>query len=223
MTSLFADLESYKKEFLAKAPIDKVSIMQRADLELAESDIISNVLSVGDRVENFTLADVTGKKIDLYSTLEQGPVVLVFYRGGWCPYCNLELRAYQRLLDQFREKGVHIIAISPQTVEASQSTQEKNTLSYPVLSDPELKVSDQFGLVHRLPKYLGELYKEFGIEAGNHYVDDSWRLPLPATFIVSQKGLVLERFVETDYKLRMEPKDVLYRIKILDENRAEHV
>jgi peroxiredoxin len=213
MSTLKQYLNAFKSEFIAKLPQEKADIMKRADVELAATDILKRALNVGDTAPDFILPDATGRKISLYETLKQSPVILVFYRGGWCPYCNLELRAYQRLLPEIRKYGIQLIAISPQTPDASLSTQEKNALSYLVLSDTKNQASKSFGILFNLPAYLSELYAGFGNDLTKINDAGTWALPLPATYVIGQDGKIIKSFVETDYRVRMEPQEALTALK----------
>lgn len=209
MSTLQNDLDAFKAEFVTKLPKEKAAIMNRADAELAASTILQAALKAGDVAPDFTLPDATGRRISLYDTLKQSPVILVFYRGGWCPYCNLELRAYQRLLPEIRNSGAQLIAISPQTPDASLSTQEKNALAYPVLSDSDNQTAKNFGILFNLPAYLSALYAEFDVDLSKINQAGTWALPLPATYVIGQDGKIVKAFVETDYRVRLEPKAAL--------------
>lgn len=209
MSTLQQDLDAFKAEFTAKLSKEKADIMNRADADLAATDIMNRALKAGNTAPDFFLPDATGRKISLYETLKQSPVILVFYRGGWCPYCNLELRAYQRLLPEIRKAGAQLIAISPQTPDASLSTQEKNALAYPVLSDAGNAAAKAFGILFDMPAYLSELYAGFGNDLTMINEAGTWALPLPATYVIGQDGKILKAFVETDYRVRMEPQTAL--------------
>lgn len=209
MSTLQQDLDAFKTEFMAKLPKDKADIMARADADLAATDILKRALKAGDTAPDFLLPDATGRNISLYETLKQSPVILVFYRGGWCPYCNLELRSYQRLLPEIRKSSAQLIAISPQTPDASLSTQEKNALAYPVLSDTQNQAAKNFGILFDMPAYLSELYAGFGNDLTKINSAGTWALPLPATYVVGQDGKIIKAFVETDYRVRMEPQEAL--------------
>jgi peroxiredoxin len=218
--SLKAELEQFKAEFLAKFPAEKAAIMARADDELAATSILSTALKTGDKAPNFTLPDASGKPVALADILRQGPTIAVFYRGGWCPYCNLELRAYQRLLPEIRKAGGQLLAISPQIPDKSLSTLEKNALEYPVLSDTNDSTAKAFGIVFTLPDYLQKLYAELGNDLPAINSAAAWTLPLPATYVIGQDGTILAHQVDTDYRLRMEPQTALDVIVKASANRA---
>lgn len=208
--ALTTELEQFRQEFLAKFPKEKAAIMARADADLAERQVTKNALKTGDSVPDFLLPDATGKNISLYESLEQGPVILIFNRGGWCPYCNLELRAYQRLLPELRNAGGQLIAISPHSPDESLATQEKNTLAFPVLSDVKVEAAKAFGLLFTLPDYLQELYSTLGNDLTKFNSVGEWVLPVPASYVIGQDRRIITHHVEIDYRQRMEP------IKALD-------
>ncbi len=150
--------------------------------------------------------------------LDKGPVVLNFYRGGWCPYCNLELNAYQKHLQEINELGASFVAISPQTPDKSLSTAEKNELKFQVLSDVGNKIADQFGLVFKLPTELQELYNNFGISLPKFNGDESWELPMPGTYVISKDGNVQYAFADADYTKRAEPDEVIVKLEEISAN-----
>jgi peroxiredoxin len=207
--TLFHELEQFRREFLAKFPKDKAALMAQADEELAERDITRLALKTGDFAPDFTLADATGKNISLHQTLAHGPVILTFYRGGWCPYCNLELRAYQRALPDIRNAGAQLMAVSPQSPDASLTTQEKNALTFSVLSDINGDVARAFGILFTLPDYLADLYAKLGNNLTRINASGRSELPIPATYVIGQDGRIISHHVQIDYRTRMEPSDAI--------------
>lgn len=149
----------------------------------------------------FSLPGVDGKPVSSAALLAKGPVVLVFYRGGWCPYCNVQLAGYQKGLDRIQAKGATLVAVSPQLPEKSAALTEKKELRFPVLSDVGLKVARSFGLVFRAPANYGFLPEFNG--------DPSGELPLAATYVIGQGGRILKAFVDQDYKNRASLEDIL--------------
>ena len=170
--SLQIELDELYKKFTQKVPPDVLNTMLGVTRRLVESGIAKNSLKVGDKAPDFNLPNATGEEVRLKELLDKGPVVLNFYRGGCCPYCNLELNAYQKHLQEINELGASFVAISPQTPDKSLSTAEKNELKFQVLSDVGNKVADQFGLVFKLPTELQELYNNFGISLPKFNGDD---------------------------------------------------
>lgn len=152
------------------------------------------------------MPNVRGENVFLYHFLNNGPVVLSFYRGGWWPFCNLELRALQRTLLEIKELGGQLIAVSPHLPDNSLSTAEKLAIEFEVLSDVGNQVAREFGFVFSLPEILRPVYKNFGIalEAANG--DSSFELPVPATYVMNQEGVIQLDFVDVDYTKRAEPE-----------------
>lgn len=193
----------------ARIPRDALAIMDAAVSTLADSGLDERSLAVGAAAPPFTLPDATGTAVALSSLLARGPVVLAFYRGGWCPYCNLELRALQARLDEITAAGASLVAISPQTPDNSLSTTEKLELTFPVLSNVGNEVARSFGLVFTLPEDLREVYAGFGLDLPSANGDTTFELPVPATFVIDGDGIVVWRHVDADYTKRAEPGDVL--------------
>lgn len=176
-----------------------------------ESGIADRARTVGDRAPSFTLPDALGRTVTLEVLLERGPLIISFYRGGWCPYCNLELRAYQDLLPQLSEAGTALVAISPESPDESLSTSERLELGFSVLTDQDNRVAAAFGIVHPVPSDVEAVYRGNGIDlqARTGQAQEATSLPLPATFLVDEDGMIRYAFVSPDYTLRAEPSDVL--------------
>lgn len=199
-----------------------VALMNRASDSLRTPEALSRALQQGERAPNFRLPNAQGDSIELDGLLCQGPVVLSFYRGQWCPYCNLELRAYQLLLPQLQALGASLVAISPQTPDNSLSTAEKNELNYPVLSDVGLQVARAYGLAFDLPPELVDLHQR---QWKNDLVkwngeEGGWSLPIPATYVIGQDARIALAHVDPDYRDRLEPEAALARLHTLDASRA---
>ena len=145
----------------------------------------------------------------LSGLLNRGPIVLSFYRGAWCPYCNLELRALQESLPGIEAAGGQMVAISPQLPDNSLSTAEDRELSYEVLSDVGNHTARKYGLVFTLKKELRPIYKEWGADIISVNGDDSFELPVPATFVINNNGIITYSFVDADYTNRLEPAKII--------------
>ncbi|MGB3614682.1 MAG: peroxiredoxin-like family protein [Elainellaceae cyanobacterium] len=213
--TLQQQLADKKAEFSAVAPQETQAIMAEANETLASSGITNQTLSTGDVVPTFSLPNATGTSINIQTLLSQGPVVIAFYRGQWCPYCNLELRALQQALPEIQNQGATLVAISPQTPDNSLSTVEKNELEFEVLSDEGNAVARQFGLVFQLPESLRPIYQGFGIDLPAHNGDDTFELPFAATYVIAPSGQIVHGFVDTDYKQRMEPSDIVTALEAI--------
>ena len=172
-------------------------------------------LRAGDRAPDFELPDATGGTVRLSDRLAEGPVVLTFYRGAWCPYCNTQLRDYQEALDQIRAAGASLVAVSPQTPDGSMSMQEKNDLRFAVLSDVGNEVSRDYGLVFQVDSPTRERYRAVGIELDSINGTDAWELPVPATYVIRPDGTIATAFVEADYTQRASARQVLDALRAL--------
>ncbi|BDF94129.1 peroxiredoxin [Pseudoalteromonas sp. KAN5] len=188
--------------------------MDQTTEQLIATHLKDNALKVGDAVADFSLTNQHGGTTRFADLLASGPVVISFYRGGWCPYCNLELKALNALLPDFKALGAKLVAISPQLPDASLTTAQKNALEYDVLSDVGNQVAEQFGLVFTLDERLKPIYAQFGLDIAQANGDDSFQLPLPATYVVDQHGIITYAFADEDYTLRAEPSDVLNSLKV---------
>ena len=211
--TLSDQLLNFQKQFQAQAPQDVQEMMMKATEDLASSGITDRVLEEGDSFPDGNLLDASGKEVAMSSFLKDGPVVICFYRGGWCPYCNIQLASLQKHLPDFKALGVQLTAITPEKPEKALSTSEKNELSFPVLTDVGNAYAKSLGLVFTLPESLRPIYKQFGIDIPSHNGDETFELPLAATFVVNKEGKVTYRFVDADYTKRAEPNDILEALK----------
>ena len=191
--------------------------MQRGLEQLIENKLINRVAKEGDRVPDFELPNGYGQSVRLREMLRDGPVALVFYRGAWCPYCNLHLSALEGRLDEIKQLGAQLVAVTPQTPDRSHSAVEKNNLRFAVLSDVGNHVACALGLVFKFSHELRIAYKGFGVDLSNFNGDDSWTLPVPATFIINQDGTIAKVWADVDYRRRAEPDDVVNALRVLSE------
>ena len=221
--TLKAKLDAFRSEFMAQAPPEIRDAMIRADMELAASGISQRALRAGDRAPDFTLPDARGDSLWLKDLLAASPVVLSFYQGGWCPYCNLELRALQQALPEITRLGAKLVAVSPETPDESLSTEEKNALAFPVLSDAGSTAAKSFGIAYDLAEELRPVYARFGHALPDKNGDESWVLPIPATYVIDSDGIIALAFVDVDYRNRLEPAEILAALQALsNEQRGAH-
>ena len=214
-TELAAQLEAQKTRFVAQIPQETVDLMLQKTAELEDSGIVNNSLQVGAIAPDFDLPDPTGKRVKLSALLANGPVVLNFYRGEWCPYCNLEIRAFQQLQPEFQAANAQIVAISPEQPDSSLTMQEKHDLSFPVLNDVGNVVARRYGLIFTLDAALRPLYKSFGIDLPARNGDESYELPVPATYVIGTDGTIRYGYANADYTQRAEPAEVLAAVRSL--------
>jgi peroxiredoxin len=212
--SLQADLDAFKADFEAgkppySVPRSVIETMHRATAELIASGAASRARKAGDVAPSFSLSDPDGSVITSEDLLKKGPLVVSFYRGVWCPYCNMELQALESAKPQFDRYGASLVAISPQTAPNSRKSVRQNKLSFPILSDVKGKVGAAFGLRFELPDYLVELYKSLKNDLPAFNDDPSWTLPMPARFVIGQDGTILYSEVNPDYTHRPEPEEMI--------------
>ena len=212
--SLQAKLDAFKADFEAGKPPYSVphfviETMHRATAELIASGAASRARKAGDIAPSFSLKDPEGDVVSSDELLRKGPLVVSFYRGVWCPYCNMELQALEAAKPQFDKYGASLLAISPQTAPNSRKSMRQNKLSFPILSDVKGKVSVAFGLRFELPYYLVELYKSLKNDLPTFNDDPNWTLPMPARYVIGQDGTILYSEVNPDYTHRPEPEDMI--------------
>ena len=212
--SLQARLDAFKADFKGGkapyfAPPEIHPVMERATAELVASGQAERALKAGDIAPEFVLNDPDGKPVSSVELLKRGPLVISFYRGAWCPYCNLELTALEEALPSFKAEGANLVAISPQNAVNSRKSIRTNKLSFPILSDTHNDVAAAFGIRFALPDYLVDLYKSLKNDLPAFNGDDSWTLPMPARYVVGQDGTILYSEVNPDYTHRPEPQDML--------------
>lgn len=207
--SLQSDIDQYKAGFIQKVPEDVLKQMMQATQDLADSGITANAPKVGEKLANFSLPNQLGEQVSLADLTADGAAVITFYRGGWCPYCNLELSAFQKSLADIKAAGASLVAITPELPDESLSTAEKNELDFHVLSDVDANYARELGLVFSLPEELRPVYLSFGIDVEKHNGAGQFDLPLAATFVVDQSGTIISSFADVDYTARQEPTEIV--------------
>jgi peroxiredoxin len=176
----------------------------------------SDAIKIGQTAPGFELPDAAGESISLDDLLAKGPVVLTFYRGSWCPYCNLQLRALQARLEDIYTLGATLVAISPQVPDGSMTQDEISAMDFVVLSDQDAKIALQYGIAWEVPEFLLEhmrVDRNLNLEAINN--GNGNVLPIPATFVLDRNGIVTWRYVDVDYRTRSEPDDIIKALQKL--------
>lgn len=177
-------------------------------VDLRASGILDHAAKAGDRMPaTAKLRDAHGRPFDLAGLVKTKPVIVTFYRGGWCPYCNLELRAYQAMLADIHAAGAELVAVSPERPDHSLTTAEKNDLAFAVLSDIGGELASALGIRFMLSDAVRPFYEKAGHALPEHNGDGTWALPMPATFVVAKGGLIAAAFIEPDYRKRLDPSD----------------
>jgi peroxiredoxin len=219
--SLQDKLDAFKADFEGrKAPANVVEIMHKATADLIASGQADRALKTGGRAPKFTLPDTHGRLVSSADLLARGPLVLTFYRGIWCPYCNMDLQAIEAAADEIRALGASLVAISPQTAPNRRKSERENELSFPILSDHGNAVADEFGLRYRLPDELIAVYKSFGNDLTIGNGEDSWTLPMSARYVIGTDGVVAYAEVNPDYTRRPDPSELLPPLQRLRTNAA---
>lgn len=196
------------------APANPKLVLQRATEELIRSGLAGKALQAGAKAPDFTLPDAEGRPVRLATLLAKGPVVLTFYRGGWCPYCNLQLKSYQEQLAQIHALGAELVAVSPQRPDRTVDTVQKDALRFPVLSDAGNAIARRYGLVFRVADEVLPIYKTFGIDLEAANGDATHELPMPGTFIIDPDGTVRLAFVQADYTKRLPVEQILEQLRL---------
>ncbi|MGB3533822.1 MAG: peroxiredoxin-like family protein [Microcoleaceae cyanobacterium] len=216
--NLTQELQQLRQQLSQRQPEEIKAVMDRATQDLINTKIAESALKVDDYIPDFTLPNAVEKSVKIQSLLDQGFVVISFYRGGWCPYCNLELRTLQKYLPKIKQMGANLVVISPETPDHSLSTSEKNKLTFEVLSDAKNQVAKQLGLVFTLPEKLHPIYQEFGIDIPAYNGDHSFELPIPATYVVASDGRIIHSFVNPDYTQRLDPEEIITALQQISVN-----
>lgn len=212
--TLNAELRAFYEARQQQIPAEIREIMRRAGQELADSGQADRALTVGDPAPRFRLPSATGEFVALDDLPARGPVVLAFYRGAWCPYCNIALRSLQQHHDAITARGAHLVAVSPQIPDESLTLTEKHELAFDVLSDVGSDTAQQYGLAFDLPDDLGAVYDKLGFDLQRVNAGHPRTLPMPATYVIDRDGTIRWAFVHTDYTLRAEPADILAALDV---------
>jgi len=207
--SLQDQLNTFKAQFKEQAPTHAFEAFARSTQELIANGQANNALKVGNTAPNSVLTDPEGNEISLQGLLAKGPVVLNFYRGVWCPYCNIELQALEKIADEIKAKGATLVAISMQGAADSRKSQKDNNLSFPILTDKAGELAEKFGIRWTVQDYVIEFKKMFNVVLPKIHNDGQWNLPMPARYVIGTDGVIAYAEVNPDYTQRPEPSDLL--------------
>ncbi|MGO4546252.1 peroxiredoxin-like family protein [Paenibacillus sp. 2TAB23] len=213
--TLNQELAQMKKAFDPHTPLDAQAALSRLIREQQESADPFG-LQIGQKAKDFTLQDALGRAVNLYDELAKGPVVLTFYRGGWCPYCSRQLKSYQQVLPEIEKLGAQLIAISPQSPDATLSQTEKDELRFHVLSDRNGLVATKYRILYDVPDYIQDVFQQnIGLNLAEYNATNRWILPVPSTFMIDESGSVRSAYVNPDFMNRFEPEDILFELSKL--------
>ena len=214
MTSLQDQLDEITANTRHLVQAERLAIGERAIEELFASGIEQRILPVGAQAPEFALKDSNGKLVRSADLLSLGRLVIKFFRGRWCPYCVTELEIWRDLYGRLREEGALMVAISPQTERQSDFMVGQHGLPFPVLSDPGGAVAEKFGLLYTVPDYYRDYYLSILVNLPFINGDKSWRLPLPATYVIAKDGRVVHAEAHADFRVRPEPEEALAACEI---------
>lgn len=199
----------------AKTPAEIKKVMMDALEELKANKVAESAIGEGGTLPKFNLPDISRGNFNSKEMNEKSALVLVFYRGSWCPYCNLQLRDLQARLKDIKAAGGELVAISPETPDRTAKKVKEDGIEYYVLSDVNGVVSRKFGLSFTLPEDLRKVYLQFGINLEEANGNDKWELPIAATYVVNKQGKIVYAFLDNDYKKRAETDDIIKALKTL--------
>jgi peroxiredoxin len=202
-----------------QAPVEVVKGLANEIDGVVRSGAGAKAPRVGEKAPSFILPDALGNRVSLDALLKEGPVVISFYRGQWCPYCDLQLRAYQEVLPRIKALGGKLVAISPQTPDESLSTAEKRKLAFYVLSDAGNQIARGYGLVWKVPPGLDALQRGFGVDLTKSNGDASNELPVPGIFVLGADGRIAFRYVNADWRERLEPAQIVRALEGLGRDK----
>ena len=212
MSKLREEIDAYNAAKAEKLPAEILATMAQATEELLASGIEQRALQRGDRLPEFELPDQRGRMRRVYDYLQRSPLVINVYRGGWCPYCNMEMKALHDRLAEIRAQGTELLGLAPETPDRAAETAARHALDIDILSDSHNRVAEQLGLVFELPEALRGIYTKMGLDIPAYNGDDSFRLPVPATYIVDRSGVIRYAFVNADYTQRLEPSEIVAKL-----------
>lgn len=199
-----------RKALIVKyVPPETQSVHARVIAELRESGVVDRASSFGQKAPSFELKDHNGQVVSSAEMLQRGLLVLCFFRGRWCPFCVGQLEAINLIAAQIQDAGASLVAVSPQTVQQSFFMADQHRLRFPLLSDGGNQLAHQFGLAYRVPEYQQSVYRRAFINLPFANGDESWELPVPATYIIERHGTILYAAVDPDYSERPEPTEIL--------------
>ncbi len=204
-----AELRAAAEASARKAPPEALAAGRKGIEEVAASGILKTALGVGAAMPEFTLGDAQGRPVRSADLLARGPLVVVFYRGAWCPYCNIYLHRWQDYLPRLAERGATLVAISGENPDGTASMVKKTEATFVVLSDRGYAVSRRFGVVYEVPRVVTDAMQARGLDLKAYYGTGKAELPLSATYVVGPDGKITYAFLDADYKKRAEPADVL--------------
>lgn len=213
MTTLQQQLDNFSEQIAHKIPSHAKAVIKKCNDALAAELPTRGILKVGDKLPAFSLENQNSETVSSEKLLKDGPLIISFFRGVWCPFCNIEIKALEAYAQQFRDAGANIVVISPQSQASTKRSVEENNTSFDILSDVGNSYAKALNIAFTLPKELQIIYKGFGINLPEYNGDQSWSLPMPARFVIAQDGTVIAADVNPDYTQRPDPSETLATLK----------
>lgn len=214
-TSLAAGLQEVAQDVAARLPEAAKNVVFGAKANVQQEFDVKSTIQPGEKLPEFILSDARGRPVSSVDLLAKGPLLILFYRGGWCPFCNLTLRAFQQRLQDFQARGVTLVAITPEQPDSSLTTAEKNELKFPVLTDDGLKLAHKLHIVWKQPEDLVTTLNMIGADLEKRHGNDSAEMVIPTTLLVDEKGVVKNIFAEADWMQRLEPQEAVNWVNAL--------
>lgn len=213
--TLQREIDTFSLKAAQQIPPPVMAALQASIASVRESGTTAHALGVGALAPHFTMPNASGVPVTLHGLLRHGPLIVSFYRGMWCPYCSMELRAYQRILGDIRAAGGDFVAISPQTPDHSRATAQKNVLDFEVLSDGGNQVARAYGIAYSTPDIVRKITASFGAEIATFNGGSDEQLPIPATYVIGQDRHIRLAGTNPDFRIRLEPAIALEALREL--------
>ncbi|OUL61684.1 peroxiredoxin-like family protein [Flavobacterium sp. AJR] len=212
MKILAQQIEELNENLAKQLPIEVLEIFSKSIEELKDQSIEESSIEIGERFPDFCLPNTNDETIELKELLKNGKVIVAFFRGSWCPYCNLELRALQENLKQIVDKKAKLVVISPQKPDYSKELKNNHQLDFELLTDKDNALAKQLGISFKLQNYVIPTYKSLGIELSNYNENDNNELPIPAVFVIDTDYLITYKFVDTNYMNRINIQELIEQL-----------
>ncbi|TCR12171.1 peroxiredoxin [Sphingobacterium sp. JUb78] len=209
MTNLAKKIDEINKNLAAQLPADIIEVFSQSIQELKSSKIEENSTQVGNKFPNFSLKNTSNQIIHLNELLKKGKVIVAFFRGSWCPYCNVELKALQDHMEFFKEKNISLVAIAPQSESYNKELEVNHMLRYDILTDQDNTLAKQLGISFELPNYALTTYEKLGIKLSKYNKNDHKELPIPAVYIIDTNYNITYQFVDSNYMNRVNIQDLI--------------
>ncbi|HBC16613.1 MAG: Fis family transcriptional regulator [Oceanibulbus sp.] len=206
MTNFVHELERRQDAYFSAMSEEDVRLVREADQAMKDAFTYEDAIQAGEQAPDFDLPMAGGGRLNLASAIRNGPVVVSFYRGRWCPFCSLEMDALARVHDTLEEIGASLVAISPQSEAATSAMRDAHKVGFPMLIDREARVSERYGLLYELPAPIRQMSQQTGLEPVRRDGSPQWLVPVPATYVIGEDRRVRYSFLDINYRNRLDPQ-----------------